>query len=142
MADPATRARRLDHLRRLGEGEEVADFAAHHEIMRPDLRDYRFGADEPVIGIDPYAEALTEFRRAISDFAVDIPIDPIVDGDHVTTVWAYRGRMTGGLWGLPASGRTFAWRGCSIWTFDDDDRITELRTFGDIGQLLGQITAP
>lgn len=139
MDGPATRARRLDHLRRLGEGEELADFSAHREIMVPGFRDYRFGAEEPVVGIAPYTEALAEFRQAISEFAVEVPIEPIVDGDHVTTLWSYRGRMTGGLWGLPASGRTFTWRGCSIWTFDGDERITELRTFGDIGQLLGQI---
>jgi hypothetical protein len=141
MTNSNSHERRLHALWRLGDGEARGNLDAHHEVMHPGFRDFRFGASEPVIGVDEYVKSFLEFRGAMNELSVEVPIPPIVDGLHVTTVWTYRGRMSGPLWGLPPSDSEFTWRGCSVWTFDDDDRIVELRTFGDVGQLLQQITS-
>ena len=125
-------------LQRLGDGEAAMDFAAHRELMDPEFRDFRFGAMDPVIGVDPYIQAFREFRAAFDDYTVDVPIPPVARAPHAVTTWVLHARMTGSFIGLEPSGAAISWPGCSVWTFDAQGHICELRTFADTGQLLAQ----
>lgn len=135
-----TRDQLLDALTQLGEGEARSDFAAHRTILSPTFRGYWLGALEPTTGVDAYIDSCCALRSALDDYAVDVPVPPVVDGKLVVTTWVIRGRVIRDLFGVTAPGQPVVWAGCSVWTFDDDGHILELRTYGDIGQLLSQLT--
>ena len=135
-----TRDQLLDALARLGEGEARDDYAAHRTIMSPTFRGYWLGALEPTTGVDAYIESFGALRSALDDYAVDVPVPPVVDDKRVVTTWVIRGRVTRDLFGVTAPGRSVVWAGCSVWTFDDDGHIVELRTYGDTRQLLSPST--
>lgn len=108
--------------------------------MHPQFQDFRLGAWTPVAGVEAYIESVGDLRAALDNYHVDVPIDPIIDAQHVVTTWVINGSMVNDLWGMEATGHSVAWRGCSVWSFATDERILELRTFADLGQLLGQLT--
>lgn len=128
----------LQALQRLADAEHAMDFSAHREIMDADFLDFRFGAPDPVLGVEAYIENFQEFRAAFDDYRVEVPIPPLSQAPYAVTTWVMHARMTGPFIGLEPTGATIAWPGCSVWTFDARGRIGELRTFADVGQLLVQ----
>ena len=95
------------------------------------------------LGRDQIAEYSAQFIAAFADLELK-ELSLTVDGDRAVQEWRASGSHTGGLAGMPASGRTITVLGCAVWRFGDDglilDEIQYLDRLGllaDLGALEG-----
>jgi steroid delta-isomerase-like uncharacterized protein len=88
-------------------------------------------------GIDTVVPVLTGFIGALSDFRADVQ-DVIASGDLVALRQVVKGRHTGDLLGMPATGKALQWDAVDIYRVADDGRISEQWAFEDFAAILAQ----
>ena len=92
---------------------------------------------QPQHGRDGIRQALAIYFQALPDvrFALE---DLVVGGDRAVAVWTARGTHRGTLMNIPASGRSVAVRGVSIFTLADG-QISRATYIWDVAGLLRAI---
>lgn len=77
------------------------------------------GASRDPLDADGYIDTVREMRTAFTDFAYEVPVPPVVDGNRAATTYRIVGRHTGEYRGVPATGRQLDVGGLSMFEVED-----------------------
>jgi steroid delta-isomerase-like uncharacterized protein len=93
------------------------------DLVAESYHDHDPANEQDTIGMDALRREVGMWRSGF-DFAFAIE-DQISEGDRVCTRWTWNGTQTGEFMGIPASGKTVAMTGVTIFRCSDDGRIVE-----------------
>jgi len=112
------------------------------QLLAPNYVDQKAPPGTPS-GPQGIAGIITMFRQAFPDLHFTIE-DQIAEGDEVATRYTFRGTQQGALMGIPASGKSVAISGISIYRITDgkmDQAWVEYDMLGLLQQI-GAVPAP
>lgn len=125
------------------EGFNGNNLAGAAEIIAANFTNYDPGTPPLPAGPEGYQQLISTYRTIYPDLQMTVD-DLISEGDKVVCRWTARGKNTGPLMGMPATGKQATVTGISILTIADG-QVTEQRTNWDtLGMLqqLGVIPTP
>jgi steroid delta-isomerase-like uncharacterized protein len=95
-----------------------------------------------VTGVDAIVSGTTAFFTAFPDASI-VEEPPVIDDDRASIVGQIAGTHTGGVLGLPPSGRTFQFPAVFLFEFRDGRIVRERRIYDFTGLLvqIGVLTA-
>ena len=118
------------------DAENRHDLSRHHQFLHDDIVVHQSGR-EPVVGLDAYLAMMDEAYTALEGFTTTIE-DQFATDDRVVCRWVSTGIHTGGLYGMPATGKRLTFAGVSLWEFDDG-KARRGWVFPDIAALMSQL---
>jgi steroid delta-isomerase-like uncharacterized protein len=111
------------------EDESVVD-----ELVSTDYVGYDPALPEPIRGPEGTKENLNQYREAFEGARIAVK-DQIAEGDAVATRWEGRGRHTGELMGIPATGKDIVVEGLSLTRLKDGKLIEDWTNWDTLGML-------
>lgn len=113
------------------------DAGPWRELFAADYHNRDGGNESETRGIDAFQKQTLGYRRAFPDFEFTVE-DQIAQGDHVVTLWSWRGTNTGEMRGMPPTGAKVEITGTTTFTFAEG-RITEGRWNWDSLTMMRQL---
>ena len=112
------------------DGERARDF------FTPDITFHGLTVGN-LTGVDTVVPVLVGFIDALSDIRADIQ-DVIASDDLVAVRQVVKGRHTGTLLGIPATGKPIQWDAVDVYRVNDAGKISEQWAFEDFAAILAQ----
>ena len=112
------------------------DTSVFAEILEPSIR-FRGSLGTETVGFDEFAGYVASIEAFAPDFHNEI-VSLISEGDRTFARLRYTGTHEGEVFGLPATGRRFAYAGAAVFTIPGD-RIAAVWVLGDVYGLLQQL---
>ncbi len=112
------------------------------ELAAPGFSVYYPLMGETVHGPDAFKQVLMRFHAGLPDVEV-VSEDMIAEGDQVVVRWRAQGTHTGGLLGIPPTGKQVTLTGITIYRLADGKVVEERGEEDDLGfmQQLGVVPA-
>jgi steroid delta-isomerase-like uncharacterized protein len=121
------------------------DFSVLDTLISPEAVDHSTVGGHPKTekGSASFRAIVTMFRTAMPDIKLTID-DEIYTGDKVVHRWTLNGTDTGGLMGMPASGKKLSFTGTTIVRFQDGLIMERWANVDELGvlQQLGVVPPP
>ncbi len=99
------------------DAENRHDLSHHQDFLHEDIELFQAGR-EPIVGLAAFIANLEAVFAGLDGFRVTLD-DQFATDDRVVCRWHGGGTHTGGLFGLPATGKELELSGISIWEFDN-----------------------
>jgi len=116
----------------------------HDELISADAIDYStVGGKKGGRGPESFRAVVNAFRSAMPDIHLNIE-DEIAAGDKVVHRWTMTGTDTGGLFGMPPSGKHLTFTGMTIARMEDGKVVERWTNVDELGilQQLGIVPPP
>lgn len=96
------------------------------DLLASDAIDHSFvgGKTKSEPGSESFKQIVGMFRHAMPDIQITI-LDEIFAEDKVVHRWSLTGTDTGGVMGMPASGKSLTFTGTTTVRMNDEGKITE-----------------
>jgi steroid delta-isomerase-like uncharacterized protein len=121
------------------------DFSVLDTLIAPDADDHSTVGGKPKTekGSASFRNIVTMFRNAMPDIRLTID-DEVYGGDKVVHRWHLVGTDTGGVMGMPASGKELTFSGTTIVRMDDGRIVERWANVDELGllQQLGVVPPP
>jgi steroid delta-isomerase-like uncharacterized protein len=118
------------------DAENRHDLSRHREFLHDDIVVHQAG-QEPIVGFDAYMAMMNDVYGALDGFSTTLN-DQFATDDRVVCRWESTGIHSGGLNGIPATGKRLTFAGVSLWEFDDG-KARRGWIFPDIAALMSQL---
>ena len=104
------------------------------EVLAEDYVGYIPAMPVPVRGTEGFKQLIVSYRTAYPDLHVTVE-DVIANEDRVVVRWTSRGTNSGGLMGMPATGRKVEVPGISIFRIEDGKVAEEWEGFDTLAMM-------
>jgi predicted ester cyclase len=101
--------------------------------MDPEALDYGDGSDKPA-SVDSVKTMAQRFLRSFPDIKAD-NLMAMTGGDWVTICADWSATFKNDMGGTKATGKTYKWRDCDIFKFNDSGKIMEHRSIYPVNNL-------
>jgi steroid delta-isomerase-like uncharacterized protein len=121
------------------------DFSVLDTLVAPDALDHSTvgGLPSTERGSEHFRQIVTMFRHAMPDIQLTID-DEIYAGDKVVHRWTLNGTDTGGVMGMPPSGKKLSFTGTTIVRMENGKIVERWANVDELGllQQLGVVPMP